>query len=231
MVELQNNRQQLWVNSDFAAAFRGATKEAAASREAPVTAATVSPLQKAVESASALASATSALPAVSTPAPATTATTAAATTTAPFDPSDPAANPPGWDGSPNAVGSSNNPIAAWNQPPGQQPAWITGNYPGATWTAVKQAGFLMPNSDLQPGPGEDAFSSANANVVNQDWTKYYGEVDGTQAGNQMVWGANNPTDAIPAPWMASTNPDPQYTSFDPSNSSQPTQPNYVAPTV
>ena len=55
MVELQNNRQQLWVDSDFAAAFRGATKESQASSELPGTAAAaVTTLQKAVESASAL---------------------------------------------------------------------------------------------------------------------------------------------------------------------------------
>jgi hypothetical protein len=87
----------------------------------------------------------------------------------------------------------------------------------------------MPYSSQAPGPGEDTFSNANENVINQDWAKYYDQTDGTQAGNQIVWGANNPTDAIPAPWMASSNPDPQYTAANPSDSSQPTQPNYVPP--
>ena len=225
MVELQNNRQQLWVNSGFAEAFRGATKESQASSELPGTAAAaVTTLQKAVESASALSTGMG----LTTPlAGAATPVSTAATTTA--APSEGLPNPAGWSGPPNEPGSSYNPIAAWNQVPGQQPSWISGSYPGATWTGTNEAGFLMPYSNLSPVPGEDILSGANENVIDQDWAKYYDQMDGTQAGNQIVWGANNPTDEVPAPWMGSNNPAPQYTAANSSDPSQPTQPNYVSP--
>jgi len=216
MVELQNVRQRLWVDGDFAAAFRGATRESQESGDVTKTAATVTSLQKAVESARALSAGANLTPLASTALPASTGTKSA-----------PAAT--GWSGPAGETGSSNNPIAAWDQTPGQQPSWITGTYPGADWSAVNEAGFLMPYGSLAPGPGEDVYSNANANVVNQDWAKFYDQTDGTQAGNQIVWGANNPTDAISAPWMASTNSDPQYTKANPSDSSQPTQPNFVVP--
>jgi hypothetical protein len=87
----------------------------------------------------------------------------------------------------------------------------------------------MPYSNLSPVPGEDILSGANENVIDQDWAKYYDQMDGTQAGNQIVWGANNPTDEVPAPWMGSNNPAPQYTAANSSDPSQPTQPNYVSP--
>ena len=89
----------------------------------------------------------------------------------------------------------------------------------------------MPYSSLSPGSGEDILSGANENVIDQDWAKFYDQTDGTQAGNQIVWGANNPTDEVPAPWMAASNTLPQYTPINPSDSSQPTQPNFVAPAL
>jgi hypothetical protein len=224
MVELQNNRQRQWVASDFAAAFRGATNESEASGELPGTAAAVSPMQKVIESASVstgMGMAPVAGAAASVPTP--TNSTAA--------PSYGLPNPAGWSGPPGQPGSSYNPVAAWNQVPGQQPSWISGSYPGATWTAVNEAGFLMPYSSLSPGSGEDILSGANENVIDQDWAKFYDQTDGTQAGNQIVWGANNPTDEVPAPWMAASNTLPQYTPINPSDSSQPTQPNFVAPAL
>jgi hypothetical protein len=224
MVELQNNRQQLSVDSDFAAAFRGATKESQASSELPGTAtAAVTTLQKAVESASALSTGMGLTPLAGADTPVSTATNSTAA------PSDGLPDTAGWSGTPDAPGSSYNPIAAWNQVPGQQPSWISGSYPGATWTATNEAGFLMPYSNLSPVPGEDILSGANENVIDQDWAKYYDQMDGTQAGNQIVWGANNPTDEVPAPWMGSNNPAPQYTAANSSDPSQPTQPNYVSP--
>ena len=223
MVELQSNRQKLWVASDFAAAFRGATKDSQASSELPGVATAASPLQKAVESASSLSTGMGLTPLAGAPASVSTTTDSTATS------STPTISTAGWSGPPGQPGSSYNPVAAWNQVPGQQPSWISGSYPGATWTAVNEAGFLMPYSDLSPGSGEDILSGANENVIDQDWAKFYGQTDGTQAGNQIVWGANNPTDAVTAPWMAASNTIPQYTPITPSDSSQPTQPNFVAP--
>jgi hypothetical protein len=218
-IEPRNHRQEVRVDSDFAAAFRGATKESQASSELPDTAAPLNTLQKAglvqlIDLAAPASTATpSAAAPVGTSAPVSTGTASAAAL------SDGAPHAAGWTGPPNQPGSSYNAVAAWGQVPGQQPSWISGNYPGADWTAVNDAGFLMPYSSLTPGPGEDLFSNANENVVDQDWARY----DGTPVG-----GPNNPTDAIPAPWLNSNNLDPQYTASNPSDPNQPTQPNFVA---
>jgi len=217
MIELRSYRQELKVNSDFAAAFRGATKESQVSSQLPDTDAPLSTLQKAdpaqfVAAAVPASTTTSAAAPVGTAAPVSTTTAPAAAQMGG------APDTAGWTGPPNQPGSSYNPVAAWGQVPGQQPSWISGNYPGADWTAVNDAGFLMPYSSLTPGPGEDLFSGANENVVDQDWARY----DGTPAG-----GPNNPTDAIPAPWLNSSNLDPQYTASNPADPNQPTQPNFV----
>jgi hypothetical protein len=241
MTELRNNRQELSVDSGFAAAFRGATRASQASIELPDTAAPAGTLQKAVDAgASALSSGTGLMQVVNVVAPVSTGTTPAAAPVGAAAPVSPATASPaglsneapdtaGWTGPPNQPGSSYNPVTAWGQVPGQQPPWISGNYPGATWTAVNDAGFLMPYSSLSPGPGEDLLSGANENVVDQDWAKYYDQVDGTQAGNQVAWGANNPTDQVAAPWLNSSNTDPQYTASNPLDLNQPTQPNFVVP--
>jgi hypothetical protein len=127
-------------------------------------------------------------------------------------------------------GSTNNPVSAWEQTPGQQPTWITGNYPGATWNtyAGPNNEFLVPYGNLQPGPGEDLYSSANMNVINQHWDKYYAQIDGQAMADTIVWGKNNPNHLVPAPWLAN-NPAPQYTIPNPADPTQPTQPNYVSP--
>ena len=233
MLELQNNRQRLWVNSDFAAVFRGATNESQAPGELPIR---TRRSARAAEGGRIRERAVCGIELwiphwryTTNPRPLPRLPAELPKLPSPNAKRNIATDPAGWSGPPGLPGSSYNPIAAWDQVPGQQPAWITGTYPGADWTAVSEQGFLMPYSGLAPGPGEDVYSNANANVINQDWAKYYGQMDGTQAGNQIVWGANNPTDAIPAPWMASTNPDPQYTAANPSNTSQPTQPHYVPP--
>jgi hypothetical protein len=225
MIELQNHRQQLSVDSDFASAFRGATKEAQASSDLQGTV----PLPKAVEPVTSALSSGMGVQLVDTTPTVSTTTNPVAAQSTEAAPGAGLSYPAGWSGPPGLPGSSYNPIAAWGQVPGQQPPWISGSYPGATWTAVNEAGFLMPYDTVSPGSGEDTLSNANENVIDQDWAKYYDQADGTQAGNQIVWGANNPTDEVPAPWMASNNPDPQYTASNPSDPSQPTQPNFVAP--
>lgn len=216
MIELQNSHQRLWVNRDFAEAFRGAAKN-----HPPAETPDVSPLatqQKAIAPSASPFSGIELPKAVEAAIPAATAASPAATTQ-----SDSSPKADGWSGTPNQVGSSYNPVAGWDQVPGQQPSWITGNYPGATWTAVNEAGFLMPYSSLSPGPGEEVLSGANMNVANQSWAKYYEQMYGKEKGDAMVWGANNPNHDVPAPWLSSNSPNPSGT-IDPS---QPTQPNYV----
>jgi hypothetical protein len=123
-----------------------------------------------------------------------------------------------------------NPVAEWDQTPGQQPAFVTGNYPGATWdTYAGPAGqFLMPYGSISPGPGNDLYTGANMNVMNQDWQKYYTQTDGAKIANQIMWGSNNPQQLVSAPWLGD-NPDAQYTPVNANDPSQPTQPNYVSP--
>ncbi len=136
--------------------------------------------------------------------------------------------PPGWSGPPDKPGSTYNALAAWNQVPGQQPSWITGNYPGATWDAYSGSGFLIPYGDIPPGPGSDPYTGANMNVINQDWEKFYAEFHDPATAAAIVWGPNNPQHLVSAPWLAN-NPAIQYTPVSTSDPAVPTQPNYVSP--
>jgi hypothetical protein len=121
-----------------------------------------------------------------------------------------------------------NVVAAWNQVPGRQPSWITGNYPGATWDTYSGSGFLIPYGNVPPGPGSDAYTGANLNVISQHWFKFYSEVDDPATAETIVWGANNPQHLVSAPWL-SNNPAPQSTQNYAAGSAVPTQPNYVSP--